>query len=425
MTPDRKSEGPADKRPPQAPAKRGRSCRPLPSASDSHQQRATLATRPDSALGPVHWPDDRTCRSLRRRVLTWFNRNQRPLPWRQTRDPYAIWVSEIMLQQTQVVTVLDYWPRFIKRFPNVSDLAEADEPEVLRYWEGLGYYRRAKQMHAAAKQIVEQHGGQFPESFAEVLALPGVGRYTAGAVLSIALGQSLPILEGNTQRLYSRLLGLQLDPTTTAAQRILWEFAEHILPRCNAGAFNQGLMEIGGQLCKVHQPQCDVCPLQSLCPTFANGWQDRVPAPKQKKTRWEPLLEALLIVRNGDDVLVRQAGSGERWAGLWDFVRLNLQDHGLNVDQRLDSIPATTLQQIQNRLAEQIGLRLSIEDSERTIQHGVTRFRIRLHLLLGQTTHKNLGAAALAEGWQWKSRQELTELPLNITARKWWNTAGC
>ena len=169
--------------------------------------------------------------AFRRRLLKWFDANQRDLPWRKNRTPYRIWVSEIMLQQTQVATVIAYYRRFMKQFPTVKKLAAAEQSEVLKLWEGLGYYRRARQLHAAAQQVVDQHGGKFPTDFDSVLALPGIGRYTAGAILSISLDQRLPILEGNTIRLFARLLAMPDDPRTTANQKVLWKFAESILPK--------------------------------------------------------------------------------------------------------------------------------------------------------------------------------------------------
>ena len=175
---------------------------------------------------------------LRKRLLAWFDEHQRELPWRKNKTPYRIWVSEIMLQQTQVATVIDYYLRFMKQFPTVKKLAAAEEADVLKLWEGLGYYRRARQLHAAAKLVVENHKGKFPETFDEVLALPGIGRYTAGAILSISKDQQLPILEGNTIRLFARLMEMKSDPKTTANQKALWEFSESLLPAKNAVAIS-------------------------------------------------------------------------------------------------------------------------------------------------------------------------------------------
>jgi A/G-specific adenine glycosylase len=217
--------------------------------------------------------DPKTKTELRRRLRNWFDSHQRDLPWRTDKTPYRIWVSEIMLQQTQVATVIDYFQRFVTRFPDVSSLASAEEAEILKLWEGLGYYRRARQMHAAAKLICEKHDAKFPLDFDQVLALPGVGRYTAGAILSISTDQRLPILEGNTIRLFARLMGLKTDPKTSANQARLWEFSESLLPSKLVGDFNQALMELGSEICTPRNPDCPHCPLLKFCPTFAGGWQ--------------------------------------------------------------------------------------------------------------------------------------------------------
>ena len=200
-------------------------------------------------------------RSFRRRLIRWYKSERRELPWRETRDPYAIWLSEIMLQQTQVATVLGYYERFLATYPTVSDLANADEQDVLKLWAGLGYYRRARQLHAAAKVIRDQYEGSFPTQFEDVLALPGVGRYTAGAICSFAFEQRQPILEANTIRLFSRLIALRADPRASDSQQLLWEFADRILPKVSArsakdgrsqtGTFssiNQAVMELGSQV---------------------------------------------------------------------------------------------------------------------------------------------------------------------------------
>src|SRR5205823_5405848 len=173
----------------------------------------------------------------------------RDLPWRRTRDLYAIWISEIMLQQTQVATVIPYFERFFTRFPDVAALAAADEHDVLQLWEGLGYYRRARQLHAAAKQIMAEHRGQFPISYDDVRLLPGIGRYTAGAILSIGLDQRLPILEANSVRVLSRLTAYRGDVNSVAGRQKLWEVAESILPQRDCGTFNQAVMELGSEIC--------------------------------------------------------------------------------------------------------------------------------------------------------------------------------
>ena len=347
------------------------------------------------------WDNDDS-KVLRRKLLRWFDQHQRDLPWRKNKTPYRIWVSEIMLQQTQVATVIDYYLRFMKQFPSVKKLASAEQEDVLKLWEGLGYYRRARQMHAAAKQIVNQHGGIFPETFDEVLALPGVGRYTAGAILSIACDQRQPILEGNTIRLYARLLGMKSDPRSTANQKVLWEFAETILPRKRCGDFNQSLMEVGNQICKPKQPLCDQCPIINVCPTFKNSWQETIPA-SGKKVVYTNLKEAVIlvskVVKKQRRWLVRVCGPEERWAGLWDFPRY--------------SMPAETLP---TQLKQQTGLSATLVPYGRLIKHAVTRYRIELHCF--EATEFSGRLKKQDTETVWASLEQLKELPMSTTGRK-------
>ena len=227
---------------------------------------------------------------FRAALLGWFRRNARDLPWRRTRDPYAIWISEIMLQQTQVATVIGYYHRFLEAFPNVNALADAPESEVLRLWEGLGYYRRARQLHAAAKDVAEKHGGRFPGDFDAIFALPGIGRYTAGAIASIAFDQSKPILEANTIRLWARLAGIQDDVAAKATQTRLWSLAERVLTESRSGEINQALMEVGGQVCKPQAPQCHECPVVLWCGAQRTGRPESIPRVR-KKIEYEEVRE--------------------------------------------------------------------------------------------------------------------------------------
>ncbi|MEZ6047719.1 MAG: hypothetical protein R3C11_19495 [Planctomycetaceae bacterium] len=219
--------------------------------------------------------DDFNWQRMRRRVRAWFARHQRSsLPWRESKNPYYIWISEIMLQQTTVATVQSYFDRFIATFPTVEHLARADEGEVLKLWEGLGYYSRARNILKTARQVVEQRDAVFPNEVDELIKLPGIGRYTAGAIASIAFDKRAPIVEANTLRLYSRLLGYQEDPRSKAGQDLLWKFAEDILPAKEIGHFNLALMDIGSLVCKPLEPNCEKCPLQldcRLCTTIAGS----------------------------------------------------------------------------------------------------------------------------------------------------------
>jgi A/G-specific adenine glycosylase len=221
--------------------------------------------------------------TLRRRLLTWYAAHKRDLPWRRSRDPYRVWLSEIMLQQTQVATVKDYFHRFTRAFPDVHSLAAAEESEVLRLWEGLGYYRRARQLHVAAKKVVAEYGGKFPDEAEELQQLPGIGRYTAGAIASIAFNRRAPILEANTIRLLSRLVAYRGNPHSQTGQRPLWRVAEEILPQKRVAEFNQALMELGSLVCTPNEPKCTTCPLSAVCAAFAGGLQHEIPLEKPRQ----------------------------------------------------------------------------------------------------------------------------------------------
>lgn len=319
-----------------------------------------------------------------RAAIGWYRKNRRSLPWRLTRDPYSIWISEIMLQQTQVATVIPYYERFLLRFPDPATLAAADEEEVYRYWAGLGYYRRARQLHTAARRISEHHSGKFPDTIDDVLALPGIGRYTAQAILSFAFDQRLGIVEANTQRLYARLMHWDRPLESTASQKALWGFAESIVPANQCGKFNQAMMEIGSQICTPKNPSCHDCPLLRFCPTGERGETDRIPAPKAKKV-YTDLTEAIVLVRNTSaQWLVRRCGDSERWSGLYDFPRFDV------TESRRPSEIAAKLEQA---MREKFGLDVAIEDAHFSLRHAVTRYRIHLHCFLGDLREEPTAAS--------------------------------
>jgi A/G-specific adenine glycosylase len=346
-------------------------------------------------------------RKLRQRLMRWYDRHARDLPWRESRDPYRVWVSEIMLQQTQVATVKSYYPRFIEQFPSIARLAASSEADVLLAWEGLGYYRRARQMHRAAQQIVEQHAGQFPDDPAEVRALHGIGRYTAGAILSIAFGQREPILEANTVRLYSRLLGYRSDPRGTAGQRHLWDAAGDWLPRTRVGDFNQALMELGSEVCTVRQPNCRACPLAGLCVAQAKGLQADIPVPARRPSIQSIDEAAVVIRRRGGRVLIRQCGDDERWAGMWDFPRFAVESEA----------EEPLRHEVQRHVAKSLNLEIERPRQIAVIRHSVTRYRITLHCLEARL----VGRAPRSDNQgprKWVSIEDLEQMPLSVTGRK-------
>lgn len=343
---------------------------------------------------------------LRRRLLAWFDRHAEDMPWRQTRDPYAIWVSEIMLQQTQVATVVPYYHRFLAALPDIEALATAKEEQVLRLWEGLGYYRRARQLRRAAQVIVAEHGGDFPRDVKQVEALPGIGRYTAGAILSIAFDQRLPILEANTLRLYSRWAGLRVDPRRTPGEKFLWDFATTLLPRKKVGIFNQAAMELGRLVCLPKRPDCEACPVARLCAARADDAVDVIPLPAVR-TPYEDRSEVAVVIRRGQEVLLRRCGIGERWAGLWDFPRFVV----------VGPTAADARREIGEQVLRMTGLTVEAGSQLTTIRHGVTRFRITLHCFEAtRIAGRRRSSAELPTAWV--RPKGLDDYPLSSTGRR-------
>jgi len=283
--------------------------------------RKAVGNRPSTAVAAIGGIADPA--GVRRRLTRWYARARRDLPWRRTRDPYAVWVSEVMLQQTQVERVKDYFARFLRRFPTVAELARAGEPEVLKHWEGLGYYRRARQLHAAAKAVVADHAGAFPASLEGLRSLPGIGRYTAGAIASIAFDLPAAIVEANSRRVLARLAGHE-RPVGGAGDEPIWTIAEALVPRRGAGAFNQALMDLGATVCTPVRPVCGRCPLAGDCAAHAAGREDAIPVMAAPRAT-QQLRETAVVMRHGDRVLVVRRGPGEWWEGLWDFPR---ESHG-------------------------------------------------------------------------------------------------
>jgi A/G-specific adenine glycosylase len=258
-------------------------------------------------------------RALAGALVRWFRASNRDLPWRRTRDPYAIWVSEIMLQQTRVEAVVPYYDRFVARFPTVHALADAPLDDVLHAWSGLGYYRRARQLHAAAALVVREHAGALPSEDDALRALPGIGRYTAGAIRSIAFGHAVPIVDGNVARVLSRLFALKGRPGEASWEKRLWTLAAQLVPVADPSAFNQGLMELGATVCLPRAPRCEACPLAKFCQAHKLGKEEAFPPPKPRALveRVEQTAIVQRRVRDGA-VLLRKRGDDEQNAGMWE-----------------------------------------------------------------------------------------------------------
>jgi A/G-specific adenine glycosylase len=261
--------------------------------------------------------------AARAALLAWFDRHRRDLPWRRTKDPYAIWISEVMLQQTQVARVVEYWTRFLERFPTVEALAEAALDEVLSLWSGLGYYSRARNLHRAAQEIARHHGGRLPDTAEALAELPGFGRYTAGAVASIAFGQPVPVVDGNVARVLSRLHAVEGAPGDRAREAELWRLAGELVEGDRPGDLNQALMELGATVCRPASPTCLVCPLREECRALREGRVAELPPPKARPPRQVLEVASALCERRGRVLLARRPGTG-LFGGLWELPTVEL-----------------------------------------------------------------------------------------------------
>jgi A/G-specific adenine glycosylase len=280
----------------------------------------------------------RIIRALHTRLLEWYSLHRRDLPWRRTRDPYAILVSEIMLQQTRVAAVVPYYERWMRSLPTVVSLAKAKPDRVLALWAGLGYYSRARNLQKAAQMIVREFHGRVPSQVAALQSLPGVGRYTAGAITSIAFNQPAPILDGNVIRVLSRLFLVRGDTSTRRVRDVLWSLAGETIPAGDARDFNQALMELGALVCLPDSPQCDRCPMAGVCRAHHTGMADRVPLLRKRKPA-QPVTQYALILRRGNKLLLRQRNNGELMEGMWSFPRFDSQRELRNYHPRVQPAP--------------------------------------------------------------------------------------
>jgi len=341
-------------------------------------------------------------------LLKWFAGNARDLPWRRTRDPYAIWVSEIMLQQTQVKTVIPYWQRWMKQLPDIASLAAADEDTVIKLWEGLGYYSRARNLQKAAKRIRDEFGGRFPRDLAGVLALPGVGRYTGGAICSIAFNQPEPIVDGNVARVLTRLLGIEESPKAKPVADRLWSVAADLVKHAptlqkprqrNASAFNQAMMELGALVCTPRNPLCGDCPLKGRCTARKQNKVETIPALAKRAATTNRRFIGFLIAWRGK-VFVQRRPSGEVNAGFWEFPNWQVNDAELKpaaLAKRELKLGQAKFQPLCN------------------INHSITRYRNRLEMIVAEPKRKPRLAKLKGE---WLPVAKLAELPLTAAHRK-------
>lgn len=331
---------------------------------------------------------------FQKQLLAWFAEYQRPLPWRETYDPYEVWVSEIMLQQTQVVTVLPYFGRWMETLPTLQAVADASQETILKLWEGLGYYSRARNLQKTAKLICEQFQGEFPSEFETILSLPGIGRYTAGAIASIAFNQNAPIVDGNVTRVVCRLMDLREDPKSPAMVKVLWQLAEEWIPAGQARFFNQGLMELGATLCLSQQPSCLLCPVQRFCKAQQAGTLECVPA-KTKRRPFTPVTTALAVIQNSGKFLIRKRPSEGLMGGLWEFPNINLNKN--------EEIKEALVEGIK----QQYQIDITVDQALTTIKHGYTSFKVTLHCFLSY--YPGAATEPAPPSTQWVSLKDLDQ----------------
>ncbi len=328
------------------------------------------------------------------RLLAWYDGEGRDLPWRHTRDPYAIWLSEVMLQQTGVETVIPYYRAFLERYPTVAALAAAPIEEVIELWAGLGYYRRARNLHSAARQVMRDHGGCFPASLAGLQALPGVGRSTAGAILSIAFDTPAPILDGNVRRVLCRLFALHGDPRSSAAEKRLWRWAEELTSQERPHDYAQAIMDLGAILCTPRRPACDRCPLAGLCEGYRQGLAEGLPEARPRKQL--PVRRQVALVLEGrNGILVNRRGLDGMLAGLWEFPACEIAE-----GDSPDSAAAGLAAELGGAQPARLG----------SVRHLYSHFRLETELYLARYDADPIAATQTR---RWVPRAELQRLALH------------
>lgn len=355
-------------------------------------------------------------RELALALIAWHEAHQRDLPWRSQpagqREPYAVWVSEIMAQQTRIETVVDYFNRWMAQFPSIEALAAADQQDVLKAWEGLGYYSRARNLHKAAQLVVAEHDGQLPSNRKALLALPGIGEYTVGAILSTAFGQAEPILDGNVKRVISRLFDIDKPINESDTLKTLWGKATELVqaaPEERAGVFNEALMELGASLCTPRNPRCLICPVNQFCTATANGTQHERPVmPVRKRTphfdvaagviwREEPFESQLLIAQRPQDGML---------GGLWEFPGGKLDPEDVDLASCL-----------QREIKEELNGEIQVGEKITTVKHAYTHFRITLHAFHARYVSGELQTIG-CDDFRWIDFTELAAFPFPVTDRK-------
>jgi A/G-specific adenine glycosylase len=340
---------------------------------------------------------------LSSKLLAWYRAHKRTLPWRGHPSAYAVWVSEIMLQQTRVEAVIPYFEKWMQLFPTVQALANASEHDVLNAWEGLGYYSRARNLHKAARIVAEHYNGEIPRDLEELRKLPGIGRYTLGAIASIAFGMNASALDGNIKRVYARIFDVTEPVDSPAGEKILWQLADENLPKGHAGDYNQALMDLGATICVPKNPRCLICPVMELCQARQNGTQNQRPVKNPKKDVPHYIHAAGVIIERGR-VLLAQRPSQGLLGGMWEFP-----------NGRVDADPARGLA---NALKTGYNLRLHMERNQSVeaigiVQHGYSHFSVTVHVFRCALTSK-----PSVSNLKWIPLKQLDDYPMGKIDRQ-------
>lgn len=337
-------------------------------------------------------------------LLDWYRKNSRDLPWRKTKDMYSTWISEVMLQQTQVDTVIPYYKCFMRTFPGVKSLAQADLSAVLKVWEGLGFYARARNLHKAARVIVNKLGGNIPGDYWSLKTLPGIGDYTAAAIASIACGEPVIVLDGNARRVYARWIALRTDPRSSAGEKSLRRAAKKAMERNDPGTWNQAVMELGATICVLKTPRCPICPVQAGCEAFRRNAVDKIP----KRSKGKPLPHYHVtagLIWDDDRLLIARRNEEGFLGGLWEFPG-GKQEDGETLETCL-----------KRELAEELAIDVEVGERLIAVNHAYSRFRITLHAFHCTYNSGPPQAIGCAE-WRWISPVQLEEYPFPRADRK-------
>jgi A/G-specific adenine glycosylase len=330
---------------------------------------------------------------IRFRLLEWYRQHRRDLPWRNESAPYRIWISEVMLQQTQVATVIPYYQRFLEKFATIEVLAAAPLAEVLKVWQGLGYYARARHLHQAALEIVTKWDGQFPKSYAALRQLPGFGDYTAGAVASIAFGEVTPAVDGNVKRVLARLFALETNLKSGPAARQLRELAAALVDPLNPGDWNQAVMELGATTCLPQTPRCHLCPLSEMCQARQRGLERQLPLKPLRKTLPHYHVAAAVIIE-ADKILIAQRPLKGMLGGLWEFPGGKQE-------------PGETLAEcLRREINEELGIDIAVEELLISVKHSYTHFKITLHAFYSRWVSGQPQVLGVAD-WRWVTLAEM------------------